>query len=350
MKTRIYRRINKAIQEKVFPGCVVGVIKRGGGRKIWPFGLFTYDEDSSVVNEDTVYDTASITKSIPTASLLLTLADGGTVSLDDSVVKYVPEFGNQKEKESVLIRHLLTYTLDLVVPSMSSLKTKSADEIIKTIIEAPLRHPLGTTHLYTNSTALVMGLLIRNASRKNIDDFADEEFFKPLGMNRSTFHPEMLPKSEIVPTEFDEWRDGLVWGEVHDEGSYVLNKKFILGISGLFSTVPDLLNFLEMILKNGELGGKKYFSPQIIETLSTNQLASIGESHGLGWQLNQPRFMGKYSATIFGKTGFTGCLILCDITKGIGMAMLSNTIYPKRKPNTDAINALRRDIADIVFG
>ncbi len=338
------------MQDRVFPGCAVGVVKRNGDRIVLPFGRFTYDSDSGVVKNDTVYDVASVTKSIPAASLLLTLVDEGLVTLDDPVIKYIPEFGNYDDKKSVLVRHLLTYTLNLIVPSTASLKLKTADEIIDAIVKAPLRHPPGTTYLYTNSTALVIGLLVRNASGKNIDDFANERFFKFLGMSCSTFHPERLAKNEIVPTEFDDWRGRLVQGEVHDESSYVLNKKFILGISGLFSTVPDLLNFLEMVINKGELHGRKYFSPKIIGAMSSNQLSSINESGGLGWELNQPRFMGNHSATTFGKTGFTGCLVLCDIKKGIGMAMLSNTIYPRRKPDATAINEVRRDIANILFG
>lgn len=329
LREQIEKRINRAIQERIFPGCVIGVVKKDGNRSVLPFGHFIYDEQSRAVSEDSIYDIASITKAIPTSSLLLTLLGDGSIKLADPVVKYVPEFGNYEDKKKITVKHLLTYTLDLDIPSMASLKTKTADEIIGVVVKAPLKSEPVAKYLYANSTTLVTGLLIRNASGKDIDTFADEKFFKPLAMHRTTFHPEKFPKDEIVPTEFDDWRGRLIQGEVHDESTYILNKKFILGISGLFSTAPDLLNFMEMLIQGGKI--------------------SEGGSTGLGWELNQPRFMGKYSANIFGKTGFTGCLVLCDPLKGIGMVFISNAIYPKRKTDSTSIHEVRRDLADIIF-
>lgn len=351
IKKQISERAKRATEDRVFPGCVVGIVRRSGERTILPFGNFTYDRDSNPVGKDTIYDVSSVTKSIPTASLLLTLVDKNFLALDDPVSKYVPEFGNYEGKRSVLVRHLLAYTLDLVVPSLASLKTKTADEILNIIVKAPLRHPPGTTHLYTNSTACIIGLVIRNVSGKNIDDLTDQEFFNPLGMNRSTFHPDKFPKDTIVPTEFDEWRGRIIQGEVHDESTYVLNDKFILGISGLFSTVPDLLNFLEMLLNKGTFKGKKYFSEEIINQMGTNQIPELNDSTGLGWELNQPRFMGKYCGPrTFGKTGFTGTLCVCDVEKEVAYVILSNRIFPKRPKDSTAINIFRADIGDIIFG
>ena len=75
-------RVRRAIDERVFPGCVIGIIK-SGERLVAPFGKLRYD-DAEVASEETVYDVASITKSIPTASLALL----------DPVKKYIPELEN----------------------------------------------------------------------------------------------------------------------------------------------------------------------------------------------------------------------------------------------------------------
>ena len=102
---------NQAIRDKVFPGCIVGIVHRGGERRIFPFGNFTYEPQSSLVKKDTIYDLASITKSIPTASLALQLIDEGKLKPTDKLIDYIPEFANS-DRENVLIQHLLTYTLD----------------------------------------------------------------------------------------------------------------------------------------------------------------------------------------------------------------------------------------------
>ncbi len=347
----IAARANRAIGESVFPGCVVGVVTKNGERMILPFGRFTYENGSSAMQDCSVFDVASVTKSIPLSSLLLRLIDGKKVSLDDAVADYVPEFGNFPEKKAVTMRHLLSYTLDLDVPAMSSLKEKAPDEMISAIISAPLRRPAGTTYLYTNSTACVMGLVVRNASGRDIDALAEYEFFSPLEMRNSTFHPKNADGKRIVPTEFDSWRNRLICGEVHDESAWVLGKKYILGIAGLFSTAPDMLSFLEMLLRKGECRGVRYFSENIVTEMGTNQIPEIkGEYAGLGWELFQPWFMGRYAGPhTFGKTGFTGTCVVCDVERGVAYTILSNRTFPKRPENSSAINAFRADIGDIIF-
>lgn len=349
MEKEITKRIKQAIREKVFPGCVVGVMKKNGKKFISPFGKFTYEEDSKCVTKDTMYDIASVTKSIPTSCLLLTLIDNGKISLDDAVSKYLPEFGNEKNKNNVLIRHLLSYTVSLDVHSMSALKDKSADEIIHTVITAKLKDKPGSRFLYTNSTALLIGMVVDKVSGKSLDAFARDSFFKHLKMNNTTFHPNKYDINKIPPTEIDDWR-GLVHGVVHDESTYTLQQKYYVGIAGIFSTVPDILNFLEMLLNYGMLKAKRYFKTNTVKQMMSNQLRGIKETAGLGWRLNEKWFMGKYcSKNTFGITGFTGCSVLCDPIKGLGIALFSNRTYPTRKTGIELINGVRSDIANIVL-
>jgi CubicO group peptidase (beta-lactamase class C family) len=343
-------RIQQAIEEKVFPGCVIGFVTKNGDRFIKPYGHFTYDSGATVVQPDSIYDVASITKSIPGSCALLKLIDEGKADLDDPVAKYIPAFGTDPAKRAVTLRHVLTYTLDLDVPGMSKLKDKTPEEIIDYVLKAKLKTLPGTTYFYTNSTAMIIGLIIQKITGEGLDVFSKKIFFKPLKMKRTTFHPEELQKGEIVPTEFDEWRGRLVQGEVHDESTFTLQSKYYLGAAGLFSTVPDLLNFLEMLIHQGSFGKHHFFSKDMIARMHTNQLKNIGQSEGLGWELHVPEYMGTTcSPHTFGKTGFTGCLVMVDPEKGKGMAFLSNRIHPKRTQSHEAINAVRKDVATIIF-
>lgn len=349
MRKQISEIINKGIKDKIFPGAVAGVIK-DGRKEIFSFGRFTYDESSPFVKDDTIYDVASVTKSIPASCLLLSLVDKGIVKLEDSLVNYLPKFDNNPDKDKISIKHLLTYTVDLDVPAMSSLINMSPDEIVNTISKARLKSPAGTKFVYANSTALLIGLLLKELTGKMIDDLAEEYFFEPLKMDRSTFHPlQILRKEEIVPTEICDWRNMSIQGEVHDESSFILQKKYFFGVAGLFSTAPDILLFLEMLLNNGEKDGRRFFSEDMIKFMRINQLAEIGECAGLGWKLNQPAFMGQCSMDTCGITGFTGPFALWSALKGLGLTMLTNRIYPKRPLNNLAINKIRSALADIVF-
>lgn len=353
---KITKEVEQAIKDKVFPGCVIGIVTRDGSRQVLPFGTFTYDPMSANVQEDTIYDVASLTKSIPTSSLALQLIDEGKLATTDKLIDYVPEFRNS-DREQVLIQHLLTYTLDgyglasaMDGTDGSSLNQRKAADFLRVLLTHDFEQRPGTIFKYSNIPAALLGIVIEKVTGNTLDHLAEERFFTPLAMKRSTFHPENFPKEEIVPTENDSWR-GLVHGVVHDESAFVCKQEgMIVGHAGLFSTVPDLLTFLEMLLNKGVFQGRRYFSETIIKEMSTNQIPLLGDYTGLGWELNQPRYMGQYcTPNTFGKTGFTGTLCVCDIEKGVAYVILSNRIFPKRPADSQAINTIRKKIGDIIL-
>jgi len=349
MKGKIQNKITQVIEKKIFSACAVGVVKTNGDRFVVSGGKFTFDADAQVVQENTIFDVASITKSIPTSSLALKLIDEGRLRLEDKLINFVPEFHNS-DRENVLIKHLLTQTLDYDF-RLSVHKDKTPEEILDVIFTTEFKSRPGTKFFYTNATSILLGFVVERIYKESLDKLGEKCFFEPLEMVQTSFTPlQKFKKEEIVPTEVQEWRGGLVQGEVHDESAHVLRKKMVVGSAGVFSTVPDLLNFLEMLLNNGSSGGRKYFSSEIMKQIQTNQLADIGQHAGLGWELNQPCYMGKHcSDKTFGKTGFTGCVCVCDIEREVGFVILSNYTYPTRKPDAVLINKFRSDIADIVF-
>ena len=347
MLLAIEKRIERAIREKVFPGCVVGMIS-GGRRNVMAFGRYTYDMASRAMCGDTIFDVASITKAIPTSSLALMLVDTGKLRLDDKLIEFVPEFRNSCQ-DRVLIRHLLTHTLDFGF-RLSDHKDKKPGDLLDAIFTAELRALPGTTFYYANATSILLGLVVERIFGKDLAALGEEFFFGPLAMNRTGFFPERLNPGETAPTEIDEWRGGTVQARVHDESAFALRPKIIAGSAGLFSTVPDLLNFMEMLSGRGTYGGREFFSPQIMEMMQTNQVTIPGTWAGLGWELNQPRYMGSHcTPRTIGKTGFTGCVCLCDLAKQKSVVLLSNYTFPKRKADAALINSVRRDVADIVF-
>ncbi len=348
MHKEIKGRAERAIQEKVFPGCVIGFVKRGESRAVLPYGAYTYDDGATSVLENTIYDAASITKSIPTASLALMLIDQGKLKLTDKLIEYVPEFRNS-DRESVTIRHLLTYTLGGY--AFSALKHKTPEELFETIMTHDFTVHPGTAFLYSNVPAFLLGLVVEKIGESTLENLAQEYFFRPLGMTRTSLLPQYFSRDDIAPTEIEEWR-GHVQGSVHDESAYVFTVKGakVVGHAGLFSTAPDLLNFLEMLLHEGEIGGRKYLSPSIIAQMSTNQIPELNATTGLGWQLQQAWMGRSASGHTFGKTGFTGTSVCVDVERGVALVILSNRTFPKRPADDSAIYKFRADIADIVFG
>lgn len=347
MDEHIRKRAQRAIEEKVFPGCVIGIV-RTGEQKIIPVGTI---DGKILAQENTIYDLASISKSIPLASLALLFAASNPprFNLGGKVVDYLPELHNDQD---ATIEDLLRYRV--MGPRLSQLQFKTFEEIRTYVFEHGFDGPSGYG-AYANLPAFVLGLVVERVAGEMLPALAHKYFFEPLKMNGTTFFP--LPPASfatpiqpmrshkldgsvnrVAPTEIVGDRE--IRGIVHDESARVFAlARRAVGHAGLFSTAPDLLKFLEAILQ-GKL-------PAVVE----------GAQKGLGWEVYPTtggasrEWMGeKRSPQTFGKTGFTGTSILCDVGKGIGLVILSNRTYPHRPPDNSAINAFRKDIADIVFG
>lgn len=323
---RILKRAEEAIRDRVFPGCVIGVL-RNDTKEIFPLGHFTYENNSSIVTNETVYDLASITKSIPTASLALFFAEEGKLRLSDLVKDHLPEFQND---HGATIKDLLLYRVR--GPRMSTLPFATFEQIRTHIFETGFDGAAGNSE-YTNLPAYVLGAIIERVGGGSLAALAHHYLFKPLEIGKTTFFPYA---SDCAPTEVE---DGMViQGVVHDESARLFQKaRRTAGHAGLFSTAEDLLTFLESL-----------FQGRFPAVLS-------GAENGLGWTLNQEWFMGsRCGAKTFGKTGFTGTSIVADKDKRTALAILSNRTYPTRPKDatstTSAINTFRKDIADIVFG
>ncbi|MBI5644874.1 beta-lactamase family protein [Candidatus Kaiserbacteria bacterium] len=326
MLEAIRGRVEQAIEGRVFPGCVIGIVQTNGKRITLPFGSLTY-EGKEKVEENTLYDLASITKSVPTALLVLTLVAEEKLFLDDLVKKYIPELQNDQD---AAIEDLLRYRVQ--GPRLSMLRLKTFEEIRTHIFEQGLKRAEGNA--FTNVPAFLLGIMLERVGGASLATLAHRYFFEPLDMNETTFFPHA---SICAPTEIDE--RGEVRGLPHDESAYAFAKaRRSVGHAGLFSTAHDLLTFLEALLQNDG------FTKPII----------AGAEAGLGWQVDQSYFMGRHaSPETFGKTGFTGTSICVDRARDVGFVILSNRTYPKRPTDamseSSAINLFRSDIADIVF-
>ncbi len=345
---KLYAAMRQAVAEHVFPGCQVGYV-RDGETTVLVEGRLTYEADSPVVTAATMYDVASITKSVPTSSVILKLVEDGKLSLDDKVINYIPEISNEF-REQLLVRHLLTFTAMFnLSDSMANVARESPGQLMEAIFKAPLAGAPGQEYVYTNAPSLLLGLIAERICGKKFDVIAQEMFFEPLGMSSTTFHTDGIPADRLAPTAVD-WRDE-VRGKVHDPGAWTLYEAGkVPGHAGLFSTAVDLLKFAEMLLDGGEYDGRRYFDEKTVTAMHTNQLEAIGATAGLGWSVDNPQAFGTAkSASAFGKTGFTGTMILVDPAKKAGLVVLSNRTYPETPKSYEPMRAFWRKIADLIL-
>lgn len=336
-----------AIGKRLCSGGVLGIVGPDEERRVIPFGTIRYGAFQRV-EENSVFDVASVTKTIPTSTLALMALSDGLISLNTPITKLLPIQGRYAEK--VTFRHLLTQTLAYTIP-LSSLRFLSPEELLDEILHFNFDVEPGSSFNYCNATSIVLGMVIEKLYGKPLDVLAGEKLFAPLGMVSSCFKPLKVSVSRMVPTEIDTWRGREICGEVHDESAFRLQEHMIPGSAGLFSTVPDILNFLSMMAHNGKYKGMQVLPEGILQTVSQNQLKHLNLYGGLGWELNQRRYTGAFASDrTIGKTGFTGSVIMLDVEKRIGLTLLTNFTYPRRKSDPTRINILRRAVADEVFG
>ncbi len=342
MESSIRALLTDAIQQKVTPGISVGVLN-GLETTFINEGTTTY-ESSALVNEDTVYDVASITKSIPLGTLAAIALDAGLCSLDDTVAKHLPNMQSETFSK-VTIEHLLTYTAIWDIPGgLSQHGRIGGDAVLRAIQDSPLLHPPGKQYFYTNTPALLLGLIVEQLFGDRIDVVAQKQIFSPLHMEHTSFNPDVNGHL-VAPSERDPSR-GEVLGTVHDESAAALQSIGIVpGHAGLFSTSFDMISFAKQYCS-----GQGVFNESIQQMFETNATPHLATPAGLGWELAIERFTTNHQHDgIIYKTGFTGCFILIDRAHQRGVSVMMNAQHPTRHNDKIAVDALRKAITETIL-
>lgn len=343
---------HRAIEDRIFPGCVLGLVDNGR-QDVRAFGKPAYESEARV-SKVSIYDVASLTKTIVTATLMHLLIDEGRCGLADPVCNYIPEFV-ANGKDGVRIEHLMSYTIQLATPYVDDWKGDTSlwtfPELLQLFYGAPLKTPPGTGYLYTDATAMLLGELIRRISGANLDVLAEQRIFLPLGMRDSTLVPSSRDKHRIVPTGYRP--DGsLLWAVPNDEKAHVAYASGMQsGLAGLFTTVPDILNWIEMIFSGGRVSGNQFLSPRAIDLMTLDYYPEKSFRSALGWG-DGPTYQsldGAGGKTILAKGGYTGCFMVGDTTARKAVVFLSNRVYPERPVDLTAWQEFRRNVVRCIF-
>jgi CubicO group peptidase (beta-lactamase class C family) len=336
--------MERALAAKAFPGGVVAVGKDGALVHLRAFGRLSYDADAPEVRTDTIYDLASLTKVIVTATVAMILVDEGRLDLDRPVSAFLPRFrGPGKDRVTVL--NLLTHSsgLDWWEPLYKDTKGKQA--YVEKIEAMELKYPPGTKSLYSDLGLILLGEVLERVAGEPLDAFAQKRILDPLGMKDTRYRPgpDVLPR--IAPTERDPWRGRVVHGEAHDENAFAMGG--VAPHAGLFGTAPDLARFAQMLLNGGVLEQKRIVSREVVDQF-TRPAGVPDSTRALGWDTPHPDSSAgsRLSPRSFGHTGFTGTSLWIDPERKLFVVLLTNRVHPSRENN--AIRDVRRAVADAV--
>lgn len=353
MDEQVVALTRRAIESRIFPGCVLGLVDNGR-QDVRAFGKAIYESDARL-SELSIYDVASITKTVVTATLMHLLIDEGRCGLTEPMSKYIPEFA-VNGKDGVLIEHLMSYTVELATPYVDDWKGDTTlwtfPELLKLFYGAPLKTTPGESYLYTDATAMLLGELIRRIAGADLDVLAEQRIFLPLGMRDSTLIPSCGNKRRIVPTGYRP--DGmLLWGIPNDEKAHVAYASGTQsGLAGLFSTVPDILRWVEMVFEGGRVNGREFLSPRAIELMTHDYYPGKSFRSALGWG-DGPTYQslnGTGGKTILAKGGYTGCFMVGDAAAKKAVVFLSNRVYPERPTDLTPWQEFRRTLVRYIFG
>ncbi|MCC5906420.1 MAG: serine hydrolase [Balneolaceae bacterium] len=343
--------MQEAINDSVFPGGVVGVMRNGVMAWHQGYGYHDYNKTRAVEPDD-VYDLASVTKVMATTTSIMKLVDEGKISLDDPVAKYIEEFKNGNKRQ-ITIRHLLLHTSGLPAFRIYVDVFTTRHEIIQAVKDEPLINGVGSRYVYSDLGFILLAEIVEQVSGERIDLFTRKELFSPLEMNYTWFNPDLVgPEiyNRIPPSEIDPvYRRGLVHRKVNDERAYYMGG--IAGHAGLFSNANDIAKYAFMLLNGGNYGGRQLISQETIEYF-IGERSSINH-RGLGFDRknNDARVItaGTLSSErTFGHTGFTGTSLWIDPERDIAVILLTNRTYPTRQYGTQ-ISRIRSKIADAVI-
>jgi uncharacterized protein YbbC (DUF1343 family)/CubicO group peptidase (beta-lactamase class C family) len=355
--------IAEDIANKRLPGAVVLVGRKG--QVVWrkAYGARALEPARETMTTDTIFDLASLTKIVATATSIMILVERGKLRLTDPVSLYIPELKGEG-RDRITIEQLLTHVSGYAPDFDLRERWTGYDEAIKRLIKEPLRNPPGTRFTYSDIGFITLGEVVARVGGMPLDQFAQKNIFEPLHMTNTGFRPSPASKSRIAPTEkrrgqmsylgdsgANAGAEGEVWlrGEVHDPTSYRMNG--VAGHAGLFSTADDLAIYCQMILNGGAYRGARILSPLTVAEMTRPRVVSTsGGTRGLGWDMNTSFSTNRgdlFPLGSFGHTGFTGTSIWIDPASEMFLIFLSNRVHPDGKGD---VGPLRGRVATIVAG
>ena len=328
-----------AVAASKMPGCVVVVGRHDEIVLERAYGLKSVVPDRRLMTVDTVFDLASLTKPVATASSLMVLVDQGKVDLDARASLYVPELARLPP---FTVRQLLLHTSGLPAGTPMSQWSTDRAAVIAHIANLNLKSSPGEKFTYSDVGYVVVQEIVQRVSGKSLADFAAGQVFAPLGMNETGFLPPEALRARSAPTEM---RDGrFMQGEVHDPRAFALGG--VGGHAGVFSTAHDLARFAQALLRRGELDGARIFSTKTFERMIARENTPKG-GRALGWDIDST-FASHRSPLLgpraFGHGGYTGTALWVDPDKDIFVVFLSNRVHPDGK---GAVNPTIGEIASL---
>jgi CubicO group peptidase (beta-lactamase class C family) len=276
---------------------------------------------------ETLFDIASLTKPLSTATLAMMAIEEGALALDD------------RPRQDVTVAELLTHSSGL--PAWKLLGSTRA-EVLRTVADEPLASPPGTVARYSDLGFILLGVTVENALGDMLDTLFARRIAGPLGIGTG-FGPR--DAAVCAPTE------GELRGVVHDENARAMGG--VAGHAGLFSTARDVSRIVHALVAAWH-GVRSTSTPRLLPSARVRQLWTpsgvAGSTWCFGW--DRPSATGSSAGERWpkdgvGHLGFTGCSAWIDPARARWVVLLTNRVHPTRA--NEAIKQFRPAIHDAII-
>jgi len=366
----IQAALQSAVDDGVFPGAQLAVRLRGELQCVVAAGRLSSTSPGLPVQPTTIYDLASLTKPLVTATSVLLLIQRAKVMLEDSVQGVLTELEGTPIGQAT-VRDLLAHRSGLpgwrpfyerldaggVVSEPLGGNHDVKQQVLKLIRDEPLIYTRGTRSVYSDLGFMLLGFLVERLSGMPMDIWFGETIAQPLQADPMMYCPPVgrarlgvvrpaIDASQIAPTEQDERRNRLLCGEVHDENAAAMGG--IAGHAGLFGTAESVLAVSGAWLR-GYHGRESILDEKLVRQFTTRQASAAQSSWALGWDTpSVPSSSGSsFSEQSFGHLGYTGTSLWIDPLRELEVVLLSNRVHPSRR--NEKIKTFRPYIHDLVY-
>jgi CubicO group peptidase (beta-lactamase class C family) len=350
---KVDEAVAAALKRGDCPGAVVLVVhgdevvfrKAYGNRAVQP--------EPVPMTADTVFDLASLTKPVATATSVMVLVEQGKLRFNDTVAKHWPAFA-ANGKDGVTVEHLLLHVSGLTADNPVADYRDGREKALGRVANLNLEATAGTRFRYSDVGFIVLGELVERVGGMPLDRFARKHVFDPLKLADTMFMPGDEMRIRVAPT--GKRAGKVILGEVHDPRAHLMGG--VAGHAGLFGPADDLARYCRMLLRGGELDGLRVLKPETVTQFTEpREVPGGGKAPGSprtwfrsrGWDVDTSfsaqRGEGFPRAGGYGHTGFTGTSIWVDGKSRTAVIVLTNRVHPDDKGN---VTQLRREVATAV--
>ena len=383
LATQRFEKIDQIAEHGIasgaYPGCQIVVAVRGKVIYRKSFGNYTYDKKAIQVNNNSLYDIASITKIAASTLTAMKLNYENRLKLDEHLGQYIPELTRNTSYSNIVLREMMAHQAGLepfipfykrsltegipTAPWYASLKSGEyslevanqlflrkdyKDSMYARILRNPLKEK---KYVYSDLCYYFMQPIFEKITGQSLDQYVKTTFYEAMGLQNITYKPlNFYPKERIAPTEEDQYfRKQLLWGYVHDPGAAMLGG--VAGHAGIFSNATDLASIMQLFLNHGSYAGHQFFDEATVREFTQAQFP--GNKRGIGFDRPNAKGGGTCdelaSQQSFGHSGFTGTLAWADPKNEVVFVFLSNRVHPSQDNWKLRDMGIRTNIQHIVY-